>query len=136
MATGKSLAGRGKGGEAGSPSCPAFALAADPHRLAHAKVANLFLSPACHVMMFFADLFGLEETYNVPGTQTKDNWTLRVPQDFVRCYEEGRRKGEVLNLHAVMALALKARQDINCPELILSPINRRTISMILLLCHS
>jgi len=93
-------------------------LAADPHRLAHAKVANLFLSPACHVMMFFADLFGLEETYNVPGTQTKDNWTLRVPQDFVRCYEEGRRKGEVLNLHAVMALALKARQDINCPELI------------------
>jgi 4-alpha-glucanotransferase len=96
----------------------ASALAADPRRMAHAKVANLFLSPARQVMMFFADLFGLEETYNVPGTQTEDNWTLRVPQDFVRCYEEGRRRGEALNLHAVLALALRARPDIVCPELI------------------
>ena len=68
-------------------------LAADPNRLAHAMVANLFLSPACHVMMFFADLFGMEETYNVPGTQTEDNWTLRVPPDFVSCYEEGLQTG-------------------------------------------
>jgi 4-alpha-glucanotransferase len=93
-------------------------LAEDPRRLLHAKVANLFLSPARHVMIFFADLFGLEETYNAPGTQTEDNWTLRVPPDFDRYYEEGRRRGEVLNLHAVLALALRARPDISCPELI------------------
>ncbi|MSN26803.1 MAG: 4-alpha-glucanotransferase [Geobacter sp.] len=93
-------------------------LATDPYRLAHAKVANLFLGPARHVMMFFADLFGLEESYNVPGTVTEDNWTLRVPPDFELRYEEGRRRGEVLNLQAVLALALRARPDINCPELI------------------
>lgn len=100
------------------PGTLAAALAADPRRLAHAKVANLFLGPARHVMLFFADLFGLEDTYNAPGTQTEDNWTLRVPQDFGRCYEEGRRRGEALNLHAVLALALRARADIDCQELI------------------
>lgn len=96
----------------------ASVLAADPRRMAHAKVANLFLSPARHLMLFFADLFGLEEIYNVPGTVSDENWTLRVPTDFRRCYDEGRRRGEVLNLHAVLALALRARPDIHCPELI------------------
>lgn len=93
-------------------------LAADPRRLAHAKVAKLFLSPANHVMMFFSDLFGLEETYNVPGTHNEENWTLRVPPDFVRRYEEGRVQGEVLNLHAIFALALRAQPEIVAPELI------------------
>ncbi len=93
-------------------------LAANPCRMAHAKVANLFLGPAQHVMLFFADLFGLEEAYNEPGTTHDDNWTLRVPQDFVRRYEEGKVRGEVLNLHAVLALALRARKDIDCPDLI------------------
>jgi 4-alpha-glucanotransferase len=96
----------------------AATLASDPRKLAHAKVADLFLSSARHVMVFFADLFGLEETYNTPGTLTEDNWTLRVPPDFVHRYEVCRRRGEVLNMHAVMALALRARPDISCPELI------------------
>lgn len=100
------------------PESLAALLTADPHRLAHAKVANLFLGPARHVMLFFADLFGLEETYNVPGTHDEENWTLRVPADFVRRYEKGRVHGEVLNLHAVLALALRARPEIVCPELI------------------
>jgi hypothetical protein len=93
-------------------------LAADPRRLAHAEVAKLFLSPANHVMMFFSDLFGLEETYNVPGTHNEENWSLRVPPDFVRRYEEGRVQGEVLNLHAIFALALRAQPEIVCPQLI------------------
>jgi 4-alpha-glucanotransferase len=102
----------------GDPGRLASILAADPCRLAHAKIANLFLGPARHVMMFFADLFGLEEIYNDPGTLTEDNWTLRVPPDFVRRYEDGRKRGVVLNLHAVLALALRARPDIVCHELI------------------
>lgn len=100
------------------PAPLAKLLASDPRRLAHAKAAELFLSPARHVMMFFADLFGLEENYNVPGIQDKDNWSLRVPPDYSRRYEEGKKRGEVLNLHAVLALALRARPDIACPELI------------------
>ncbi|WP_051338803.1 4-alpha-glucanotransferase [Sulfuricella denitrificans] len=103
-----------------APELLASALASDYRKLAHAKVADLFLSPARHVMLFFADLFGLEETYNVPGTVNEDNWTLRVPTDFARRYEDDRRRGEALNLHAVLALALRSRPEIARarPELI------------------
>lgn len=90
------------------PDSLAALLAGDPCRLAHAKVAELFLSPARHVMIFFADLFDMDETYNVPGTRSDQNWSLRVPPDFARAYGEGRRRGKVLNLHAVLALALRA----------------------------
>jgi 4-alpha-glucanotransferase len=93
-------------------------LAADPNKLAHAKVAELFLSPARHVMMFFADLFGLEDVYNVPGIQNEHNWTLRVPNDFARIYERRRREGRAINMHAVLALALRARPGISAAELI------------------
>lgn len=93
------------------PESLAALLAADPRRLAHAKVAELFLSPARHVMLFFADLLGLEEVYNVPGTRNEDNWTLRVPPGFARDYDQNRRVGRALNLHAVLALALRARGD-------------------------
>lgn len=101
-----------------APDSLAATLAADWRRMVHAKVAELFLSPARNVMIFFADLFGLEENYNTPGTLDEDNWTLRVPPDFSSLYNEGKERGEVLNLHAVLALALRARRDLNCPELI------------------
>ena len=100
------------------PGRLAAVLAVDPNRLAHAKMANLFLGPARHVMIFFADLFGLGETYNAPGTLNNDNWSLRVPPDFAHHYAAARVRGEVLNLHAVLALALRARSDIDRPELI------------------
>lgn len=95
-------------------------LAADYRRLAHAKVAELFLSPARNVMLFFADLLGLEETYNTPGTVSEDNWTLRVPPDFAARHRRDRLVGEALNLHAALALALRARPDIEQPELLAS----------------
>jgi 4-alpha-glucanotransferase len=101
-----------------SPEQLSAILAADQYKLAHAKMAELFLSPARHVMVFFADLFGIEETYNVPGTQNEENWTLRVPNDFLRIHELKKREGRALNLHAVLALALRARPDIRRPELI------------------
>jgi 4-alpha-glucanotransferase len=87
-------------------------LAADPVRLVHAKVADLFLGPARNVQIFFADLFGLEETYNMPGTVSPDNWTLRVPADFAAAPIPR------LNLPACLALALRSRRDVNRPELL------------------
>lgn len=102
----------------GDPDRLASLLAVDPRRLAHAKIADLFLSKARHVMIFFADLLGLEETYNVPGTFNQDNWTLRVPPDFASRYEDYKLRGEVLNMHAALALALRARTDIDCPDLL------------------
>jgi 4-alpha-glucanotransferase len=100
------------------PTLLAVSLAVDYRKLAHAMVADLFLSPACQVMLFFADLFGLEAVYNVPGTQNEENWTLRVPPDFSRRHAELSRRGEALNLHAALALALRARPDTARPELI------------------
>ncbi|MGA7981356.1 MAG: 4-alpha-glucanotransferase [Chromatiaceae bacterium] len=94
------------------------ALAADHRRLAHAKVADLFLSHARNLMVSFADLLGLEETYNTPGTVNGNNWTLRVPPDFARRYDRMRQEGSALNIQAALALALRARPDISRPDLI------------------
>ena len=43
-----------------------------------------------------------------------------MPPDFERRYEEDRRRGSALNLHAALALALRARPEIARarPELI------------------
>ncbi len=46
----------------------ARALASDPRALAQAKLADLFASRASNVMVFFADLLGMKEIYNTPGT--------------------------------------------------------------------
>jgi 4-alpha-glucanotransferase len=100
-----------------NPELLASSLAADPCRLAHAKLADLFLSPARHVMIFFADLLGLEDIYNMPGVHNKTNWTLRVVPDFIHSYDQNRHTGRALNLHAAVALALRARADINRPDL-------------------
>ena len=93
-------------------------LANDHRRLAHAKFAELFLSPARNVMVFFADLLGLKESYNMPGTVNATNWMLRVPPSFAPDYAAMRLEGSALNLHAVLALALRARPDIDRPDLI------------------
>jgi 4-alpha-glucanotransferase len=93
-------------------------LAADHRRLAQAKLADLFLSPARNLMVSFVDLLGLEEPYNRPGTVSADNWTLRIPPDYAIRYERMRREGRALNLHAALALALRARPDIDRPDLV------------------
>ena len=81
----------------------------DPRKLVHAKFADLFVSPARQVMVFFADLLGTEEIYNVPGTVSPDNWTLRVPRDYARRYAADAARGDALNLPCVLALALRSR---------------------------
>lgn len=84
-------------------------LAADPRKLVHAKLADIFASPAAQVMIFFADLFGLEEDYNRPGVPDPDNWLLRVPHDYARHYPQAIARGEALNLPCVLVLALRAQ---------------------------
>ena len=77
--------------------------------LVYAKMADLFTSPAVHVMIFFADLLGLQETYNRPGMIYPDNWRLRVPPDFADIYPALAARGEALNIPTVLALALRAK---------------------------
>ncbi|RYZ42408.1 MAG: 4-alpha-glucanotransferase [Myxococcaceae bacterium] len=83
-------------------------LAADPGLLAQAKFADLFASRARSVMVFFADLLGMPDTYNAPGSVDPRNWSLRIPQDWARQYPERLRAGAALNLPQVLAMALRA----------------------------
>lgn len=78
-------------------------LAADEDALATAMVAELFLGPARNVLLFWPDLFGLEDVYNRPGVVHPDNWSLRVPRDFDRV--------PVLDLERALDWALRARTE-------------------------
>ncbi len=95
--------------EPGERAAFAEALARDPALLAHAQFADLFASRAQHVMVWFADLFGLTDVYNAPGTVREENWTLRLSSDWRRAYGANLRAGRALNLPWALALALRAR---------------------------
>lgn len=84
-------------------------LARDPLLLARAKFADLFAGGAAHVSIFFADLLGLKEIYNRPGTISDDNWSLRVPRDYQRHHALHATRGAALDLPRVLAMALRAR---------------------------
>jgi 4-alpha-glucanotransferase len=84
-------------------------LAADPRKLVHAKMADIFVSAARHVQIFFADLLGMDDVYNAPGTVGEHNWSLRVPPDYAVRYTGAAARGEALDLACVLALALRSR---------------------------
>jgi len=92
-------------------------LAADPHRLAQAKFADIFASPAHNILIFFADLLGYRDSYNVPGTVNDLNWSLRIDPDDLRTYRDRRRAGAALDLPAILAMALRRRDQPDAPDL-------------------
>ncbi len=92
------------------PAQLAAQLAEDRGALLRAKFADLFSCPARNVMVFFADLFGLRERYNEPGTVNSSNWMMRVPQDFRPEYATRCREGVAMDLPQVLAMALKSRK--------------------------
>ena len=93
------------------PSAVAERLASSRGALADAMLADLFVGPARHVSVFFADLLGLEERYNLPGTVGGHNWTLRVPPDFAAFHAIRSGDGAALCPARSLALALRARGD-------------------------
>ncbi|HSA06555.1 MAG TPA: 4-alpha-glucanotransferase [Candidatus Gastranaerophilales bacterium] len=74
-----------------------------------AKFAELFASSAENVQIFFADLFGMPERYNRPGTAGDENWSLRVPQKYECFYYEQVAAGEALNLPEALILAIESK---------------------------
>jgi 4-alpha-glucanotransferase len=80
----------------------------DAGLLAQAQLADLFASRAENVMIFFTDLFGLTETYNVPGTVAEENWSLRLPRTYQSDYRERVARNRALNLPLALGLALRA----------------------------
>jgi 4-alpha-glucanotransferase len=83
-------------------------IAAAPGHLCQAMLAELFVSRARQVSVFFADLFGLREIYNRPGVVDDANWTLRLAPDFEARYRERVARGAALNVPLAVALALRA----------------------------
>ena len=111
-----SPAGREQARYLASRLCPdggadrmAAALAGDHRALAAAKLADIFASPAAHVLVFFPDLLGLDAVYNRPGTVSEDNWSLRVPPDYARRHAADAAAGDALHLPRVLAIAVRAR---------------------------
>ena len=84
-------------------------LCAQPGALVHALFAEMFASAAENASVFFTDLFGFREPYNVPGTISDDNWSLRLGPDFERDYAAKRARGEALNLPRALAMAFGGR---------------------------
>jgi len=84
----------------------------DPGLLANAMLAEVFASRAENVMMFFADNFGLNERYNMPGTVSPDNWSLRLPSSFEQLYEKRLARGTAIDLPLALAMALGAREAV------------------------
>ena len=84
-------------------------VASSAQALARAQLADLFVGPARNVMVFFADLLGMREVYNRPGTVGPQNWSLRVPPDFVELHARRALEGSALDLPAALAAAMRAR---------------------------
>lgn len=82
-----------------------------PKMLVLGMFAELFASRARHVLVFFADLFGSREIYNMPGVVRAENWTLRVPQEYREAYRTSIERGEALDLPAALAAAMRARGE-------------------------
>jgi len=79
-----------------------------PGALVHALFADLLISRARNIMVFFADLLGLEEQYNLPGTVNDSNWSMRVPPDYERAYLLRLADDRALNLPYALSIALRA----------------------------
>jgi 4-alpha-glucanotransferase len=86
--------------------------------IVHALFADMCSSQARNVMVFFSDLFGLLDVYNIPGTIDEANWSLRLTPDFEARYLDKIRHGAALNLPHALAMALEARDDGQHDELI------------------
>ncbi len=81
-----------------------------PGFLASAMLAELFLSKAENVSIFFADLFGYEQRFNVPGLVADVNWSLRLPEDFEALHAHRLATSGALDIRLALDLALAAQE--------------------------
>ena len=76
--------------------------------MVHALFADLLISRARNIMVFFADLLGMKEQYNVPGTVSGSNWSMRVPADYHKAYLLRLADDHALNIPHALSIALRA----------------------------
>lgn len=80
-----------------------------PGRVATAMLADALASPAQNAMVFFTDLFGVSEPYNVPGTISPANWSLRLTRELLQRYPTLAKDDRALDLQRAVGWALRAR---------------------------
>lgn len=73
----------------------------DENFLKETKLVELFACQAENVQIFFTDFFGMNQTYNTPGTSGDKNWSLRLPNNFAQM--------ETINLPLLLKKAIIAR---------------------------
>ena len=93
------------------PDPLAARLCADAGEMVHGLFAAMLASRARHVYVFFPDLLGMSQPFNVPGSVNDDNWTLRVPADFETGYRADVASGRALDVDRCFAWASSVRED-------------------------
>ena len=86
-------------------------LSINPKAFIKAKVAELFASPSENVQIFFSDIFGMTDRYNLPGTPASQNWNVRVPNNYEDFYHKQLEKNNGINLPEVLKIALESRGE-------------------------
>ena len=69
-------------------------------------LAELFVSRAENISIFFADLFGYAERFNLPGVVDTANWALRLPADFEQLHARRLAAEQALDISLAVELAL------------------------------
>ena len=87
----------------------AVELSKNAQLLTQTKFVELFASKAENIQIFFTDFLGMYEVYNRPGTSGDQNWSLRMPNDFEKYYENNINEGKGVNLPLILKLAIEAR---------------------------
>jgi len=76
--------------------------------LATAMLADMLASEAENVSIFFADLFGYTERFNIPGVIDDANWCLRLTPDFEALHAQRLADHAALDIGLAVDLALVA----------------------------
>lgn len=79
--------------------------------LVYAKYLEIFSTKAVNVQISFADYFGIDRTYNKPGSSDSTNWTLRVPNNYQEFYKEQLNKKTALNIPKILADTIKLKYN-------------------------
>ena len=85
-------------------------LSANKQSFYKAMLLNLFSNRDKHVQIFFTDFFGMDKTYNVPGSK-EGCWTLRMPDNIEDVYAENLQNGKGINMPELIADAMMTRGE-------------------------
>ena len=82
----------------------------NPRARLNAKYAELFRGTP-NIQVSFADLFGIDKTYNVGGQAKAENWKLRINPDYEKTYHKSLETGEepAMNMPELLKLAVNSK---------------------------